>query len=80
MALMYACDGCDTTTKDIDSFHKRGHIIERHYCSECIESVDLYLQALETMHEKCAKKWQSDLEKLRKVHSKGKRALPDVAD
>ena len=75
MAVKYVCDGCG---EDGTEFKARGLLNIKHYCPDCIISVDEYLQARDDLHTTVAESFKHGVESLKKEwHKTHQGKLPD---
>ena len=79
MAIIMACDGCETTATYPMVFEEMGVVLKRQYCEACKGEVEQYLRARNELHTDLSEKWYAGLEELDqaffKEHPRG--TLPD---
>ena len=81
MAIQLVCDGgCGLTTTSPEEFHEVGVVKKRQYCDECWPPIEEMVKAMDALHDRLAKQWDSGLDKARKAAIKAmpKAELPDV--
>ena len=64
------CDNCSQ-----EATQKRGIVIEKDYCDDCVIPIDDMLKEIDDLHDQCAEKWTKGVKAIR---SKIKGVIPDV--
>ena len=63
MAIIVICDGCDAQAPDMS---ERGFVHKKQFCAACNDVAGEYYDALDTLHDKVAAKFQKDVAKLKR--------------
>lgn len=77
MALIAECDRCHHTIKD-GEVAVRGFVIQREYCSSCVEEIDEMQQEIDDCHDAMAVQWADKLALIRDCYNTEDGLLPDV--
>lgn len=80
MAITVGCDRCKKVIgkTEGDAF-KRGHVIERDYCEQCVVRIDEMVAEIDKLHDRLSAQWYKDLEKIRDDYCVEGGLLPDVS-
>jgi len=77
MAITVSCDKCRLVV--IGEVQRRGHIIKREYCDECVKEIDTMLAEIDSLHSNLAAQWHNELGTIRRKYTTEGGLLPDVS-
>lgn len=80
MAVGYACDGCDFTTKVSAELCEMGRILPKHYCSACADAVEEFQKRAGVIHREAIESLDKAMDELKKEFGDRLDELPLVGD